>query len=134
MGTVLTALRWLLVPICAAFACWSGIALAVLLFFFFNSRCPPELLVSGFCTASWFPVVEAGTQLIGACAGAALAVLLPYLLAPSHKRAVALTAFVLGAIYSISFVLVGFDAWPYAACAIATGLLVLVKTRAHAAH
>lgn len=129
-----TALRWLLVPISAAFGCWFGIALAVLLFSAFNSLCPADELVSGFCMASWFPPVEEGVQYAGAASGAALTVLLPYWLAPSHKRAVAMVAFALGAAYAIAFAATGFDAWPFAACAIATGLLVLAKIRALAAH
>lgn len=131
---MLNALRWLLVPISAAFGCWSGIALAVLLYSAFNSLCPADKLVSGFCTASWFPAVEAGVQFSGAAIGAVLAVFLPYLLAPSQKRAVAIAAFVLGSAYAIGLAAISFDAWPYAACAIASAMLVLVKTRARTAH
>ena len=134
MGTVPTALRWLLVPVSIAFGCWSGMALALLLFSAFTSLCPADKLVSGFCTADWAPAMEQSVQYAGAAAGAALAVLLPYLLAPSHKRLAAAIAFALGAAFAIWVAIAGPAAWPYAACAIGTGLLVLVKTRAHAAH
>lgn len=59
---------------------------------------------------------------------------LPYLLAPGHRRIVAIVAFLAGAAYAGAFVVAGLDAWPYAACAIASGLIVLVKTRPRAAH
>jgi hypothetical protein len=131
---MLNALRWLLVPISTAFGCWFGIALAVLLHSAFTSLCPAGMLVSGLCHASWFPAAEAFAQYSGAALGAALAVLLPYLLAPSHKRIVAVVAFLLGAAYAAAFVVAGLDAWPYAACAIVSGLIVLVKTRPRAAH
>jgi hypothetical protein len=131
---MLNALRWLLVPISAAVGCWSGIALAVLLHSAFTALCPAGLLVSGLCRASWFPAAEAFAQYTGAALGAVLAVLLPYLLAPSHKRSVAIAAFLLGAAFASAFVVAGLDAWPYAACAIASGFIVLVKTRARAAH
>lgn len=134
MGTVLTALRWLLVPVSIAFACWFGMALALLLFSAVTSFCPADKLVSGFCTADWATAMEEAVQYAGAAVGAALAVLLPHLLAPSRKRLTAAVAFVLGAAFAIWVALSGPGTWPYAACAIVSGLLMLVKTRAHAAH
>ena len=40
--------------------------LALLLFNLAERFCPPELMVSGACTASWFPAVEAGIMTIAA--------------------------------------------------------------------
>ena len=75
---------------------WGMLAVTVL-----DSMCPPELMISGGCTASWHaPAVEA---LVLLCTGAVAAgiVILPALVAPSHRLQVACLAFALGAAFAL---------------------------------
>jgi hypothetical protein len=123
---MLAVARWLLVPIVAVVGCWLGFALAIALHSLATRLCPTELLVSGLCTASWFPVAEAASLSFGSAVGATLVVLLPSQLAPAYQRVVGVVAFGFGAIYAASFaVLVGSSTLLYAACALAAGAATL---------
>lgn len=122
---MLSALRWLMVPVSTAVGCWLGIAIALLLYASFDFFCPADQRVSGMCHASWFHAGAEFSQYAGAAIGAAIAVALPFFTAPSHKRAVATLAFLAGAAYALTFSWRAPGSWPYAAAAIATGLAVL---------
>lgn len=128
MGTLLTALRWLLVPVLAASGCWLGLALGMLLGSTAHSLCPADQLVSGFCQAAWIGAAEAFSQYAGAVAGAASAVLLPFAVAPSHKRIAAAGAFLLGASYASYWTWHFPDDWQYPASALIAGLAALAWT------
>lgn len=128
---MLTSLRWLLVPVSAAFGCWSGIPLALLLRSVFDSFCPAGQRISGMCQASWFPAAEAFSMYSGAAVGACLTVLLSYAAAPAHKRTVATGAFALGAAYAAAVATLVAGARPFAACAIAAGLASLAWVWRH---
>lgn len=76
----------------------------------------------------WAGTVEAIAQYTGAAVGAAIAVLLPYALAPSHKRTASSCAFLLGASYALNWAFNFPEDWQYPASAIATGLAALAWT------
>jgi len=129
MGALLTASRWLLVPVSAAFGCWFGIVLAMLLYAGFDHFCPASARVSGICHASWFHYTTEFAQYCGAAAGAAMAVSLPFLFAPSHKRTMSTLAYLAGAAFAL-YEAAGTAAtiWPYVACALIAGLATLAWT------
>jgi hypothetical protein len=88
-----TAVHWILVPV-TAFAVWLGTLLigiggSSLL----DSWCPPDLMVSGACTAPWHRPAMAGLEMI--CAGTAAVgfIVLPAKVAPAYRSHVAVVCF-----------------------------------------
>lgn len=67
-----------------------------------ESFCPPEEIISGFCMADWFAAADLAARCFGAALAAALMVTVAALLAPAHKRRVALGVFVLGGIVALA--------------------------------
>jgi hypothetical protein len=110
--------RWLSVPI-AAIAVWYvvlliGIALVGVL----DSLCPPDLVVSGLCTAPWYGPVFEALLLICTAAVAAALVIVPALVAPAHQFGVAVIAYSCGAVVAV-YVAFGAFAWgPFVASAL----------------
>jgi len=78
-------LRWIaLVP--AAIAAWYVAFFAGLhLLSIVDSYCPPELVVSGTCTADWYPTAEQIVICVGVGLSAFLVILTTAIVAPSHK-------------------------------------------------
>jgi len=119
-------LRWALVPV-SALAVWYAVlligigAVSVL-----DAMCPPELVVSGACTAPWHgPAVEALFVVCAALAALGI-VTVTALVAPTHKRAVASAAFACGAAFAVYVARAG-DLWaPFLAAALggAVGLWI----------
>ena len=92
---------------------------------FLDWLCPPELLVSGACTASWHgPAVDAGIA-GGAALAAGLIMVTVVLLAPSHRRLVAVAAFAIGSAVAL-YMAHHAHAWAAGASAIAVGLIALL--------
>jgi hypothetical protein len=122
-------LRWLLVVPLGLAGAFFGFASAAFLASAAVKLCPEELLVSGMCTASWYPALEQSIMCFGGALGAVGAVALPALAAPAHKKYVALVALILGAAYSL-WVLVGVGSFVLlpAVAAIAAGLLATLAT------
>ena len=90
-------LRWLAV-IPAAFAGWllafvavAGVHRLLLVL------CPVESIVSGTCEADWFRSAESILMFCFSALAAVLVVVLPTLIAPSRRRAVAVLALIGGA-------------------------------------
>lgn len=117
-------IRWLAVFVSPVGGYLISIAVALVLISGLKRLCPEDQMVSGMCTASWYAFSELAALSVAASAGAAFFVLLPSLLAPAHRRVVALTAFVAGLLLASSF------AWqigwsflgPFVASAFAGGL------------
>ena len=81
----------------AAFAGWYLALLLAMLAYGIGTRlCPPELVVSGACTADWFGPFFDALVIGGACLAATLVVLFPALVAPAHRVGVARAALVAG--------------------------------------
>jgi hypothetical protein len=125
--SVTTVVRWLLVPV-TAFAVWVvvlmlGIGGSSLL----DSLCPPDLMISGVCTAPWHRPAMAALEMI--CAGLAAVgfVVLPAKVAPAYRAYVAVVCFVIGGLLSIELAIAG-DLWAPAGVAALAGTIALRKT------
>lgn len=82
-----------------------GVALLTVILFtqLLRLTCPPESVVSGACTASWYPNAELGAIALATALGAAAWVGFPALIAPSHRDRVAWVAFACGALFATWF-------------------------------
>jgi hypothetical protein len=89
-------IRWLLfVPSAALGYLWIFLC-AMVLISLLQSLCPPDLMVSGMCMASWFRTAERVAIMFSIATGAALFVALPAAIAPTQKIAVAAGALAVG--------------------------------------
>lgn len=94
--------RWLAV-VPAALAAWMGtIATGLLLHSAVDGQCPPELVVSGFCTAWWMPLATRAIAMFCAGLAGALVVGATAFTAPAHRAVVAWTAFILGSCAAVT--------------------------------
>jgi hypothetical protein len=133
----MSLLRWLLVVPLGVGGAFVGFVVAAFLDSASVRLCPPELLVSGACTAAWYPALQQGIMCLGGALGAALVVSMPAFAAPAHKQYVALVALFLGAAYSL-WALHGIGSFallPVVAAVVAGSLTALAAFRrsAHAA-
>src|SRR5262245_23856301 len=94
-------LRWLTVPL-AGIAVWYVTllvgfgAVSVL-----DALCPPQLVVSGLCTASWYEPAFEALLLVCTALVAAGVVLVPALVAPAHRFRVAMIGYGCGATFAL---------------------------------
>jgi hypothetical protein len=122
--------RWLLVVPFGVGGAFLGFLVAVHLYELAAKLCPAEYLLSGICTAPWYPALEQFIMSVGASLGAISAVALPAVAAPAKKFLVAATAFLLGSVYSILLVTeVGGYILVPAFVAIASGVVATLVTR-----
>jgi len=122
-----TALRWILVPV-TAFSVWAALLLTGLMGVdVLDSLCPPDLMISGLCTAWWHRPAMTGLEMI--CAGLAAAgfVALPARVAPAHRVTVALLCFVLGALFTVELATSG-EMWAPSTVAALVGVMTLRRT------
>lgn len=89
-------LRWSGVVPAVVLTWYAAFVLGLLLLSALDSFCPPELVVSGHCTADWHPAATRAVFVL--CAGlAAFSVVVGAAwVAPSHRLLVASTAFGIG--------------------------------------
>jgi hypothetical protein len=99
----MSAFRWLLALVSPACGYAITIAGAILLINALELLCPPELMVSGVCTASWYPASEKAAFALASFFGALVFVTLPVFTAPSYKFAVAWAAFGAGLAIASAF-------------------------------
>lgn len=122
-----SVIRWFLVALSFP-AVWhlvlvAGIASVAVL----DSLCPSDLVVSGMCTAQWYqPAFEALLAAFSAIAAFSM-VVVPVLLAPGHRMAVAFGSFSIGAVVATYFALGGM-LWVPFVCAAASGALAILCT------
>ena len=118
-------LRWLaLIPACVA-AWWLALLVGLCIRSVVNSFCPPELVVSGFCEASWYPAAEDAVICFGVALSAFLVVLTAALVAPTHRVLASKAALVSGSAVAIYFA-IGTGAYFALAAAVLAGVLALV--------
>ena len=96
-------LRWALVVPLGVASVLLGFLTALVLRWGAISLCPDAQMISGLCTATWYPAAEAWALSLGSATGASSVVLLPSLVAPRHRVYVGATALVLGAAYATWF-------------------------------
>jgi hypothetical protein len=94
-------MRWAGVPL-SAIAVWYGVLVVGIAGISVLDRfCPPELMVSGACTASWHaPAVEALMLLCTAIVAAGI-VIIPAYVAPAQRFLVAALAYGCGAVFAL---------------------------------
>lgn len=97
----MNVMRWALVPL-SAIAVWHAVLLVGIAGISLLDRfCPPELMVSGACTATWHaPAVEALMILCTAIVSAGI-VVIPAYVAPAKRFHVAALAFGCGAVFAL---------------------------------
>jgi hypothetical protein len=94
-------IRWVLVPISGVTVWYAVFLLGIGGVGLIDSLCPPELVISGSCTAAWHgPAVDALILLCTAIAAAGI-VVVPALVAPSRRFLVAALAYALGATFAV---------------------------------
>jgi hypothetical protein len=113
-------IRWILVmPVAylgyyiAMISGMAGLALA-------ESFCPPDEVISGMCMAEFMRQIEKFLFVLFPGFAAVLVVLLPSLVAPSRKAAVAVTFFAAGSVIAI-FLGVSLEEWVILAVTLACG-------------
>lgn len=99
------ALRWILALLVPALGLAVTILGAALLTEALEVLCPPELMVSGRCSASWYRASEQAAYALASFVGALIFVSLPAVAAPAFKPAVARVAFGAGLAFA------GFFLW-----------------------
>jgi len=104
-------LRWLLLVPSAFIGWYVGLIVALVIHRAHKAICPAHYLVSGMCHAPWTPLVQNSAIIIGSILAGALVVLLPAVLAPSHRMRVAWIAYGLGFLYSMYFLVLMPDIW-----------------------
>jgi hypothetical protein len=117
-------IRWALVPV-TAFGVWVGTLLigiggSSLL----DSLCPPDLMISGVCTAPWHRPAMAALEMVCAAIAAAGFIALPVRIAPAFHVAVAVACFIVGGLLTIELAIAG-GLWAPAAIAAIVGVVTL---------
>ncbi|MBL8328639.1 MAG: hypothetical protein JNJ71_07280 [Rubrivivax sp.] len=97
-------LRWLLALLAPAVGLFVAFAGVVLLTDLLVRACPPDLLVSGMCTASWYPAAERAAFAVAAFVGALVFVWLPVKVAPAYKNEVRWVCLSAGSVFAAIFV------------------------------
>ena len=92
----MTILRWLFVLPAAATGWYLGLLAGMFIYKLDEWLCPARYLVSGFCGAPWSPWVRDFAFIFGSAVAACGVVCLPTPVAPSHRRAVAVAAYLGG--------------------------------------
>ena len=90
-----------------------------------DNFCPPDYVVPGGCSAPWRNIVFDGLVMFGAGLSAIFVILSAVLMAPSHRKKVALFAYAAGLVTALYFALTT-SAWGAFWSAALTGLLFLV--------
>lgn len=120
----MTLVRWLLVPV-TAFGVWGGtLLLGIAASSLLDSFCPPDLMVSGICTASWHRPAMAALEMMCAAIAAVGFIALPAAVAPAYRVRVGVVCFVVGGVLTIELAIAG-ALWAPAAVAAIAGIMTL---------
>ncbi len=113
-------IRWLVVPLSAVAVWTAALLLGLAGITVLDSLCPPDLMVSGLCTASWHAPAVKGLEMICAAFAAAGVVAVPTVIAPHHRVQVAAVCLVGGAMFALFFAIAA-HAWADLAAAAISG-------------
>ena len=95
-------LRWILILPAAIAAWYAALFIGIALYQGLEALCPPDQVESGHCFAPWFLPASSALIAFGAALAAAFVMIACTLLAPSHKRQVAIATFVVGTLVAIA--------------------------------
>lgn len=121
----LSVVRWILVVPAALVGWYAGLIVAMLLYKANEALCPTHYLVSGMCTSPWSSAMEELAVIVGGAVVGALVVLLPALMAPYHRKRIALIAYALGFTCSIYVLMLVPSIWRAVLTAALAGGLML---------
>jgi hypothetical protein len=122
-------LRWILIPPAAVAAWYLAFVIGIALEVGLNALCPADQVVSGWCIAPWYRGASNALLWFGAGLAALLVLFACTLLAPTHKRHVAIVTFVVGAAVAarMGFGIRAYGALVAATVAGALGLWLLLR-------
>jgi hypothetical protein len=116
-----------LVPV-TAFAVWLGtLLLGIGVSSLLDSMCPPDLMLSGICTAPWHQPAMTALEMMCAAIAAVGFIALPARVAPAYHVHVAVVCFVAGGLLTIELAIAG-ALWAPAAIAAIAGIITLRMT------
>ncbi len=104
---------------------WLAIIVGLLLTHVPGYLCPPELVTSGYCMASWNGPIMSGIMIFAAALSAVMTLMCAVLVAPSKRDLVAKVVFVAGSICATYFAF-SISAWVEYVGAIISGLFTLL--------
>ena len=93
--------RWLLVIPFAFIGWYAALFIGILLYSVADSFCPPELMISGSCQASWHEPLIDGLIIFGSSLSAVLVILFSTIVAPYKRELVAKIIYISGVIFAI---------------------------------
>jgi hypothetical protein len=99
---MINALRWVGVVPAAVFGWYLALVIGLVLHSVLGSLCPPQEIISGMCTAFWYPLASRSLFCAGAALSAFFVVLFASLVSPSHSRQVAWVVYSVGAGVAVS--------------------------------
>lgn len=133
LAPMIRALRWAAtVPaFCAGVALGAACALALL--HGLDGLCPPELMVSGACTAPWHPAAVIAALTLTSAIAALAALLGVRAVCPGQRLRVLTVAWAVGSVYAAAaWFEVGADFTGPALAAIGSGAWLVARERRHA--
>jgi hypothetical protein len=92
-----------------------------------DSLCPPDLMISGICTAPWHRPAMTGLEMVCAAIAAVGFIALPAAVAPAYRVPVAVGCFVVGGLLTIQLAIAG-ALWAPSVVAAIAGVLTLRMT------
>lgn len=123
-------LRWVLAVI-TGFVVWHVVAiLGLMAVSVLDSFCPPDQVVSGMCTAPWYDTAFDALVIVFAGLSAVAVVLVPPLVAPTHRWEASLAAYGIGATFAIVFAAGSSTLWAPTASALVAGATAILGARA----
>lgn len=99
---MLQALRWVLILPAAIAAWYVALFISIALYQGVEALCPSDQVESGHCFAPWLLAASNALIAFGAGLAAVLVMLASTLVAPAHKRQVAIATFALGTLVAIA--------------------------------
>jgi hypothetical protein len=129
LGTrVKTFARWAAVLPAALVAWHLALVMGLAALSVLERLCPPELVISGLCTAAWFPLAEKAVLCFGTAVAAALVVASVAVVAPTRKAEAAYVSIAIGSAIAL-WLAMELDAWVEFASAIAAGGITVMGVR-----
>jgi len=119
-------MRWLLVVPSAFVGWYAALFIGLLLYSVADYFCPPELMISGSCHASWHSPVIDGVIIFGASLSAILVILFSVLMAPNKRKLVAKIIYLGGLLFAMYAVYETSEWGPFTGAVLCGALFLLL--------